>query len=339
MNGWEGDGIPDPENLDLICNSQSLDLGQLLAQCASDYGTGLSVDAFLCPEDTGSDHASFWRRGYRAVFGITDDEGFCGHPGNYPYYHTQHDTLPHCGKRAFFYSTIKATVATLATLAEPFKVTFAAPTISCNAPARLLVGDRDLNTSPTTTETVAVEVWSTTEPTPEVVVLTEQGNDSMIFAADVPTTTGPPVHGDGQLSVGPADTITARYQDARDCSGAVNVGYTATSTVECALVPPGEVTGLVVSQAAATHLDWTAPVGASKYDVAGGLLSELRADGTWSRSSCLADDLSATGWDDPRSAPPRDDGYYYVVRAENLWASGTWGRSSDGAERAIETCP
>ncbi|UCF68447.1 MAG: Zn-dependent exopeptidase M28, partial [Acidobacteriota bacterium] len=154
MNGWEGDGLPNPENLDLNYNDASEDLALLFTQCAADYDTGLAVNAFLCPSLTASDHYSFWRRGYKALCGITDNEGYCGRGGHYPYYHSRNDTIANCGQRSFFYSTIKATVATLATLAEPFKITFAEPTLTCDTTTTVLVGDRDLNLDPAIVETV-----------------------------------------------------------------------------------------------------------------------------------------------------------------------------------------
>ncbi len=339
MNGWQGDGIPSPENLDLDYNEASADLGRLFAQCAENYGTGLAVDAFLCPSLTASDHYSFWRRGYKAVCGITDNEGYCGHIGNYPYYHTSSDTIAACGDKAFFYSTIKATVATLATLAEPFKIAFSTPSVACESPARLFVGDWDLDASSTRTETVAVEVWSGTEPTPETFTLTEQGVDSMVFAGDVLTTTAAPIHGDGKVSVAGGDIVTARYVDAKDCDGTANVSYIAEIAADCSAFLPAEITGLVVMGTPATHLDWVADELATRYDVGGGSLGELLSDGNWGRAACLADDRGSVGWDDPRENPPSGDALYYLVRGENVHGSGTWGRGSNGTERVLTACP
>ena len=73
MIGWQGDGIPAQENLDLNYNEPSTDLGVRFALAATTYGTGLAVDAFLCPSLSASDHYPFWTRGYKAVCGITDN--------------------------------------------------------------------------------------------------------------------------------------------------------------------------------------------------------------------------------------------------------------------------
>lgn len=338
MNGWQGDGIPSQENLDLSYNEPSKNLALLFAQCATDYGTGLNVDAFLCPDMSASDHYSFWRNGYKAVCGITDNEGYCGHDGNYPYYHKSSDTIANCGNKAFFMSTIKATVATLATLGEPFKITFAEAAVSVGQPARLLVADRDLNTNPSVAEAVQVEVWSNTEPTPEKIPLLEQGSNSMLFSGSVPTTNEPPQAGDGKISVVGGDTITARYIDALDCNGSTNVTYTATISVASVEVP-GEALGLVVSRPDSVHLEWALLSGADRYDVAGGNLSALHAEKYFASATCLISDLAQNRWDDSRPGPAADDGFYYLVRGKNGAGSGSWGRGSDGTERELTGCP
>ncbi len=119
MIGWEGDGQPSQENLDLNFNNDSAWLGSVFVQAAADYNTGLSVDAFLCPSLTASDHAAFWEKGYSAVCGSTDNEGYCGHGGHYPYYHTSNDTIANCGDPAFYIAAVRGYLATLAHLADP----------------------------------------------------------------------------------------------------------------------------------------------------------------------------------------------------------------------------
>ncbi|HPC84666.1 MAG TPA: M28 family peptidase, partial [Thermoanaerobaculaceae bacterium] len=120
MTGWQGDGLPaSGENLDVNANSTSSWLGLLMEEAATAYGTGCPIDYFSCSSMVYSDHAPFWDHGWSAICGITDNEGYCGHGGSYPYYHTSNDTLANCGAPAFFYSTVKAYVATAAHLAEP----------------------------------------------------------------------------------------------------------------------------------------------------------------------------------------------------------------------------
>lgn len=236
MPGWAGDGLPaSGENLDLNYDSNSTALATFYAQCATDYSTGLPVDAFLCPSLTASDHYGFWQNGYKAVCGITDNEGYCGHAGNYPYYHQSTDTIANCGNKTFFYNVVKTTIAALAELGEPFKITLDKSAYACSGTVQIIVGDRDLNTNTTTAQTVNVSIASTYESTPETVTLTEDGVNSMIFRGTISLAATAPVHGDGQLSVANGSTITASYTDALDCNGAMNVVYTATAP---ACTPP-----------------------------------------------------------------------------------------------------
>lgn len=257
MPGWAGDGIPNPENLDVNYDANSQDLGQRFATAATTYGTGLAVDAFLCPSLDASDHYPFWTHGWKAICGITDNEGYCSHGGNYPYYHTSNDTIANCGNKSFFYSAVRTSVATLAELAQPFKVALDRTVYGCaGVPVAITLGDRDLNTNSGVAETVTVSLSSTTEPTPELVTLTEKNLDSMIFKGALPTTSGPAVHGDGLLSVSPGDTITVAYTDALDCDGSANVPYTASAGIDCVAPSISNVqsSGVTGSQATIT---WT----------------------------------------------------------------------------------
>jgi hypothetical protein len=256
MPGWAGDGLPaSGENLDLNYDSNSTSLGAFYAQCATDYSTGLPVDAFLCPSLNASDHYQFWVRGYKAVCGITDNEGYCNHEGHYPYYHTANDTIANCGTKTFFYSVVKTTIAALAELGEPFKIAMDKGSYGCSVPVTVIVGDRDLNTNSATTQTATIQIWSTRESAPESLALTEQGVNSMIFKGTINLAGSAPVHGDALLSVDPGDTITARYVDAADCNGATNVTYDATSTVS------SDCTGPVITNVLVTNLtDTTATV-------------------------------------------------------------------------------
>jgi|GEM_PF-2978799 len=256
MPGWEGDGSPSPENLDLNYNSASQPLGQLFVQAASTYGTGLSVDAFLCPSLTASDHYSFWQRGYPAVCGITDNEGYCSHGGHYPYYHTSNDTIVNCGNPGFFYSVVRASVAAMGELAQPFKVAFGAPAYACSASAQLILGDRDLNTDPLAVETATVSVSSTRESVAETVLLTEESADSPVFRGSIALATTPPAHGDGTLSVNEGDTLTASYVDALDCSGASATTYTGTALVDCTAPAISAVASSSITESTAL-ITWT----------------------------------------------------------------------------------
>ncbi len=256
MIGWAGDGLPSPENLDLNYNASSQWLAQRFVDAAAAYGTGLAVNAFLCPSLTASDHYPFWQRGFSAVCGITDNEGYCGAAGNYPYYHTANDTIANNGNPAFYYKVVKATVATLAELADPFKITFDKSAYACGAPLQVLLADRDLNTGTGTTQTVVVLVTSASEPAGEPLTLTERGINSMIFDGTLGTTASAPVAGDGVLTVAAGDTVSVQYVDALDCDGAIGVTYTATAGTDCvAPVISGVGASAVTGNSAA--IGWT----------------------------------------------------------------------------------
>jgi len=121
MIGWEGDGQPAVEDLDVNYNTGSAWLAQAMVDAAAEYQTGIAVNAFLCSSMTYSDHAPFWSNGFSAVCGITDNEGFCGEDGNYPFYHQSSDTIANCGPGApdFEAAAIRTYIATLAHLAQP----------------------------------------------------------------------------------------------------------------------------------------------------------------------------------------------------------------------------
>jgi subtilisin-like proprotein convertase family protein len=233
MIGWQGDGIPAVENLDLDYNAPSQWLAQRFVDAAANYGTGLVVNPILCPSLNVSDHYPFWQRGWAAICGITDNEDYCGAAGNYPAYHTSGDTIAANGNPAFFYKVVKTTVATLAELGDPFKITFGADAFGCGLPIQVILADPDLNTNPGVVESVGVHVWSTSEPAGETMTLGERGVTSKLFSGTMPTTSLPAAPGDGMLTVAAGDTIHVDYVDALDCDGAAGVAYSATAGTDC----------------------------------------------------------------------------------------------------------
>ena len=77
-----------------------------------------------------------------------------------------------------------------------------------------------------------VSVRSTSEQTPETLVLTEVTAGSGRFSGTIPTTSDPPAGGDGRLSTTDGDTITIGYLDASRC-GASAVPVERTIRVDC----------------------------------------------------------------------------------------------------------
>jgi len=148
MIGWEGDGQPAVEDLDINYNSGSQWLATAMIDAAADYSTGLAINAFSCSSMTYSDHAPFWSNGFSAVCGITDNEGFCSQPGNYPYYHQSSDTIANCGAGAvdFEAAVIRTYLATMAHLAQPLARIPDAPidvTAQPDGPNRIALGWTD----------------------------------------------------------------------------------------------------------------------------------------------------------------------------------------------------
>jgi len=90
---------------------------------------------------------------------------------------------------------------------------------TCSETMAVTVYDDSLQGDPT----VDVEVYSTTEPTPETVTLTADAPGSGHFTGTLPLTILPASHGDGALSVAHGDTITAEYIDADDGAGGTNI--------------------------------------------------------------------------------------------------------------------
>src|SRR5207247_367848 len=70
------------------------------------------------------------------------------------------------------------------------------------------------------------------------------------------------------------------------------------------------------------------------YDLARGLISQLRSDHDFHSASCAANDLGATSFGEA-SSPPAGDAYYYLVRGQNGCGTGSYGNSSGGTPRSV----
>jgi hypothetical protein len=112
MVAWDGNH---DAALDVHAGDRSPAGSQALAaafvQAVAAYGIPLVPQTITVGAEEGSDHASFWARGYPAVLLIEDEDDFN------PYYHSTGDTLD---KLDLPYAThvVQASVATLAELAE-----------------------------------------------------------------------------------------------------------------------------------------------------------------------------------------------------------------------------
>ncbi len=113
-----------PEDLDVIVNSNSKWLGNLLKTAAQNYS---SIDILTTLDNWAdySDHYSFWDRGFPAVLCIEDYED------TNPYYHTTGDTI-NTINLDFATEAARVCLAAAAQMAEPAESLF--PTITVTSP-------------------------------------------------------------------------------------------------------------------------------------------------------------------------------------------------------------
>ncbi len=99
---------------------------------------------------------------------------------------------------------------------------------NCTGTLSLVVTDADLKGS----GSITVDVTSDTEPTAEVITLTETGPDTGVFRGEIPVDDGPP-QADGAIQVVDGDIVTATYIDADDGLGGTNVPKTDIADIDC----------------------------------------------------------------------------------------------------------
>lgn len=116
------------------------------------------------------------------------------------------------------------------TAAQPFagKVRFDQATYGCSNTVTLQVTDANVGAS-----TVTVDLHSDSEPTPEVLTLTETEPGSGKFRTTIDTTSDAPINGDGFLTIADGDTLTAEYVDADDGAGGTNELRVDTAQGDC----------------------------------------------------------------------------------------------------------
>jgi hypothetical protein len=107
-------------------------------------------------------------------------------------------------------------------------------------------------------------------------------------------------------------------------------------------VIPEAVTAVSVSKSGVTaSFTWSAPVGAATYDVLRGRIRDWPVGSNPGTETCF-DDLAGTSTSDA-TVPDVDEGYWYLVRAENTCGNGSYGsQASHGvptATRMSATCP
>jgi Zn-dependent M28 family amino/carboxypeptidase len=308
MIGWQGNGTPNPENLDINYNTASAWMGTLLDQVAADYPVGLAVNDFLCNDMAYSDHWPFWQQGYSAVCAITDNEGFCGQAGSYPYYHTSNDTIANCGAGgpAFLAASMRLFLAAAGHLADPLCVRTAVPTGLIAQP----MGANRIDLAWSSAGSgLSYEVHRTpggcVDPGPDTLV----GETTNLSLSDTTASGGMPYG------------YTVRSKDPSGyCLSEPSACVEAQTTGACTEPPYFAGVEAVINAADATCLltvDWAPPIevycgGAVAYNVYRSTISGF-VPGPSNRVASL---VAATSWDDFDVV--YGERYYYVVRAVDL---------------------
>ena len=308
MIGWQGNGTPNPENLDVNYNTSSAWLGTLLNQVAADYPVGIPVNAFLCNSMAYSDHYPFWQQGFSAVCAITDNEDFCGQPGNYPYYHYSTDTIANCGAGgpAFLAASMRLFLAAAGHLADALCVSGTPPSALSAAPG----GDNLIDLwwtsgDPGALHKIERAAGGCADPGPFEVI----GETTGTAFADT-TASG---------SVPYAYLVTAVDASGRPVCGASNCAE-ATTTGVCTEPPRFDGATEVINGATATcqlAVSWDPPQqiwcgGAVAYNVYRSTTPGF-VPGPTNRVASL---VAATSWNDYDVV--YEEHYYYVVRAVDL---------------------
>jgi hypothetical protein len=213
-----------------------------------------------------------------------------------------------------------------------------ASTYACSGQVGVTVIDSNVGSNTTT-----VNFTSTTETTAEPITVTRVTPGSATYVGTITLTSAAPSH-DGLLSVKDGDTITAKYIDANDGAGHVNLPRTTTAAVSC---PPPPSAKPVADGTFGTEMT------ASRVDPAGGSISV-----TWDVATCvspdhhllygdLADvatttvlgaacDLGVTGnatW----SAVPPEDIWFVIVGDDHVATEGSWGTDATSGQRGGTT--
>jgi hypothetical protein len=119
--------------------------------------------------------------------------------------------------------------------------------------ASISVFDTDPDRDPQARDTVTVSLTSTTEQTPESVVLTETGFSTRVFTGTIQLAAGSSVTDDGRLQLAHGDLITATYVDALPGAGPGVVTDTATADIVAPVI--GQV--LSAPSARRATVQWT----------------------------------------------------------------------------------
>jgi hypothetical protein len=205
--------------------------------------------------------------------------------------------------------------------------------ISARALAALVVGDNVL----------AIGVWNDLSTSTDLVLVPR------LSLGEAETCDGLDNDCNGIVDDGFLDSD---HDGSADCADTDDDGDGAPDGQDCrpldpllSAAPPAEITNLAFVRAPdrSNVMTWTGQGDGLHYDLAGGLVSQLRSDHGTLNASCIpgGNDLVDASFFDTRPDPPIGNGYYYVVRSQSSFCgSGTYGYASSGAERLpASACP
>ena len=108
----------DAVDIDIVFNTSSQWLRDLVSDAGSTYVPGFGIVDGTLPVAFSSDHSSFWRHGYDAVYFFEDSDSFS------PFIHSDQDVIGLSYQSpGLAEHTVKLAVATVATLAVPHRAT------------------------------------------------------------------------------------------------------------------------------------------------------------------------------------------------------------------------
>jgi subtilisin-like proprotein convertase family protein len=143
------------------------------------------------------------------------------------------------------YGVIDARASQIDAFVPAGSVQFEKDVYSCSDSLVITLRDDNIPGDP---ETVTVELSSSTESVPEIVTLTRVEPGISRYRATLPTTSDPPLNGDGALSVSHGDLLDVQYVDADDGAGGFGIPVQDSASADCgppaiSQVQAGEPTG------------------------------------------------------------------------------------------------
>jgi hypothetical protein len=107
----------------------------------------------------------------------------------------------------------------------------------------------------------------------------------------------------------------------------------------CLHTEPSEVAGVHWPGYPTVRMTWEVQPGMA-YDIAGGMISDLRLHAGTTQAQCLIDDHATPIFTEERPDPPPGDGYYFLIRSVGPCAVSSYGEASPDVDRVVlDGCP